>query len=146
MRVLTIIGNMIVFAAQLHRFNILTSGDRIITLSSYQQYAEEISKITNSGMGKEFVVIMIPSESTQEIDEFRNETPDETKERFRKRMNALIGELAKIDGRSAERVREDLKSKWVKEGLIKKSTTEFDIAGYAARINELLGRISEKKS
>lgn len=136
---------MIFFAAQLHRFNILTSGDRIITLSSYDKFAEEISKITNSGMGKEFVVIMIPTEDQAQVDEFRNESPEETKERFRKRMNALIGELAQLKGTSAEKLREELKKEWIEKGLIQKSTTELSTAGYAERITDLLGRIHQAK-
>lgn len=136
---------MIFFAAQLHRFSISVSGDRIITLSSYDKFAEEISKITNAGMGKEYIVVMIPTDSP-ESEEFRNESPEETKERFQKRMHALITELAELEGATPEEMKKVLKKEWIDEGIIMKSTTELTIPGYAERITCLIEKIHAKKN
>lgn len=133
------------FAAQLDSFRITKIGDRILSLHTYEKFAAEIAKLTSGKMGKEYIVIMIPSENKEEVDEFRNETPKETCERFRKRMNALIGELADVTGVDREKLRIDLKTDWVKRGIIKESTMELDVAGYAQLITELLGKIAEKK-
>lgn len=134
---------MIIFPVQLDGFRISKIGDRTLTLHTYEQYAGEVSRLTDKPMGTEYIAIFIPTDAKEEIEEFKNETPDETKERFRKRMNALIGELAKKQGTSAEKLREELKKEWIVKGIIKKSTTELDIAGYAARITELMSKLNE---
>ena len=136
---------MIIFPVQLDGFRISKIGDRTLTLHTYEQYAGEVSKLTDKPMGTEYIAIFIPSDAKEEIDEFKSETPEETKERFRKRFNALIGELATIRKTSAEKLREEFKIGWIKSGVIKKSTTELDIAGYAARINELVKLIHDAK-
>lgn len=136
---------MIFFAAQLDSFRITKIGDRILSLHTYEKFAEEIAKLTSGKMGKEYVVIMIPSENQQEIDEFRSETPEETKERFRKRMNALVTDIAKSTGRKPEELREEFKAQWKREGLIKESTNELDVAGLAKVITSLVGIQHERR-
>lgn len=137
---------MIFFAAQLDSFRITKIGDRILSLHTYEKFAEEIAKLTSGKMGKEYVVIMIPSENQQEIDEFRSETPEETKERFRKRMNAIVTDIAKSTGRKPEELREEFKAQWKKEGIIKESTNELDVAGLAKVITQLTGIQHERRN
>ena len=137
---------MVIFPIQIDSFRISKIGDRTLTLHTYEEYADEVSKLTNSQMGKEYIAVFIPTEKKEELEQFRSETPEETKERFRKRMNALIGELGTIQGESAEKIREVLKRDWILRGIIKKSTTELDIQGYAGRITELLAKIHEYKN
>ena len=96
-------------------------------------------------MGSEYIVMFIPTEEKQELEDFKNETPKETLERFRKRMNALINDLAVLEEEKPEAFRESLKKEWIKKGIIKKSTTELDVPGYAGRITELLSKIHAKK-
>lgn len=129
---------MIFFAAQLDSFRITKIGDRILSLHTYEKFAEEIAKLTSGKMGKEYVVVMIPSENAQEIDEFRNETIDETKTRFRKRMNALITDIAKQTNREPGELREELKLQWKKEGMFTESTNELSLAGLATVITRLV--------
>lgn len=128
---------MIIFPCQLDSFRISKIGDRTLTLHTYEQHAEEVGKLTNSKMGKEYIAILIPTENKQEIDEFRSETPEETKERFRRRMNAIITDIAKTTDRRAEELREEFKTQWKADGLIKESTNELDIAGLANIITKL---------
>lgn len=96
-------------------------------------------------MGTEYIVVFIPTDKKEELEQFKTESAEETKERFRKRLNALIGEYAKVIGDRAEKVREVLKQNWKLRGIIKESTTELDIAGYAGRITELQELIHDKE-
>lgn len=137
---------MIVFPIQIDGFRISKIGDRTLTLHTYEEYADEVAKMTNGPMGTEYIAMFIKAENKEELEQFKNETAEETKERFRKRMNALIGELATIRGERAEKIREDLKRDWKLRGIIKESTTELDVPGYAGRITELLKTINEYKT
>ena len=128
---------MITFAAQFDGFRISKVGDRILQLRSYDGYAEELSKVTNGKMGQEFIVLMIPTNDTKAIEEFKNETPEQTKSRFSRQMNAMISEIAKLSGKTKDEYRNSVKQHLIDNGIIKKSTTELDVEGYAFVITKL---------
>jgi len=89
--------------------------------------------------GTQFIVTLIEADS-KEAEEFRSETPEESKERFRRRMNSLINKYADL-GVSREEFKEVLKEK----GLIVESTKELDLAGYARVIALLNEKIYERE-
>lgn len=89
--------------------------------------------------GTQFIVTLIEADS-KEAEEFRSETPAESKERFRKRMNSLINRYSEL-GVSREEFKEFLKER----GLITESTKELDLAGYARVIALLNEKIYERE-
>lgn len=86
--------------------------------------------------GTQFIVMLIEAGS-KEADEFRSETHDETKERFRKHMNSLINSIADLLGILPKDYREQFKNELKKENIIKNSTMELTIEGYALVITKL---------
>ena len=94
--------------------------------------------------GTQFIVMMIEVNS-KEAEEFRDETPEESKERFRKRMNSLINQVAEKTNVTSVEYRKTIKSEFIRIGLIKESTTELDLAGYAQAIAILNDKLYERK-
>jgi hypothetical protein len=86
--------------------------------------------------GTQFVVLLIEA-GTMEQEEFSSETPEKTLERFRKWMNSLIGEVAKIKKLTPEVYREQFKANLKASGIIKESTKELNVEGLAKVINIL---------
>lgn len=86
--------------------------------------------------GTQFIVMLVEA-GTEEAEEFRGETLEETKNRFRKRMNAIIGDIAELKSTKKEDEREEIKAKFIKEGIIKKSTSELSIDELAKVISRL---------
>lgn len=135
---------MIIFAAQLDGFSISKIGDRVLKLRTYDQYAEEVSQITNSKMGSEYIIMMIPTTNKEELNNWTQETTEQVQERFRKHMNALITQCAEKTGEEPAVFRERLKEELKEKGLIRESTKELDTNGYAEVI-VLLKEILWKK-
>lgn len=136
---------MITFAGQLDGFRISKIGDRVLSIRTYDQYAEDVSKVINEPMGSEFIVIMIPTKDKESVKQWQEETPEETKERFRRRMNALVNEYAELLNEDAKEVRTQIKVELQKQGIISESTKELDIAGYSEVIVFLKNKIYERK-
>lgn len=86
--------------------------------------------------GTQFIVMMIEAGS-DEADNFRSETYEETKERFRKHMNSLINSIADLKHVPATEYREEYKNILKDKKLIITSTSELDLQGYALVITEL---------
>ena len=86
--------------------------------------------------GTQFLVMMIEADST-EANEFINESKDETLNRFRRQMHAIIGEIADAKGTTPEKEKERVKTKLIAEGHIENSTMELDIEGLASLIIRL---------
>jgi len=135
---------MIIFPGQFESFRTRGNGDRILSISTYSKYAREVSMVTNDEIGTEYLIVMIPT-SSKEAEEFRDETLEESTERFRKRMNSLINtysELTEIDGKLC---RETIKTELKGRGLIRESTKELDLQGYVQVIAILNEKIYERK-
>lgn len=92
--------------------------------------------------GTQFVVMMIEC-GTEEHDTFVGETKDETLERFRKHMHALITDVAKQIGATPEEFKETIKRKLKEEGKIKESTKELNLEQLADIINKLKNKKAE---
>jgi hypothetical protein len=84
--------------------------------------------------GTQFLVMLIEA---PEITEFQSESPDDTIERFRKQMHAILGEIAELNKTTAEEEKDKLKKTLVTNGMIKKSTKELDINQLATVIIKL---------
>ena len=128
---------MIIFPGQFDGFRITKIGDRVMSIRTYEEYAEEVSRITNGKMGQEYLIIAIPTDKKEELAEWKNETEEETTKRFKRQMEALISDIAEIKGIEKEGFREEVKAKLIKEGLIEKSTNELKIEGLASVISRL---------
>lgn len=97
-------------------------------------------KLTNIKNGTQFYVVMIPIE---ESTEFAQETEEETKERFRKHMNALINRVAELTNSNPSVYRENFKQHLKELGIIKNSTVELDLPGYSKVIVMLKDKANE---
>jgi len=114
-------------------------GQHKITFSMDESIATEFNPMTIK-KGTQFIVMLIEANS-KEADEFRDESPEETKERFRKRMNSLINQVAEKNGFKPKEFRDLFKQELVSKKLIRESTTELDLQGYVkviAILNEKL--------
>jgi hypothetical protein len=129
---------MVIFPAQLDGFSSRGDGVRIIKLSTYQEHAIEVSKATNMEIGTEFMVMLIPTSEKEEIASFASETKEETLLRFKKRMEALITDIANQKGIGHEQYRTEIKEMLKEKGFITTSTKELDIEGYAQVISLLV--------
>lgn len=128
---------MIIFPAQLEGYRSRSTGDRIISFCTYEDHAGDVTEVIQSKIGTEYLVMLVPTGS-EEHNEFVSETPEQSKERFRKRMNALIDESAKRKGVDPREYRVLVKEKLKTLKLIKESTKELDLEGYSQVIALLL--------
>jgi len=125
---------MIIFPVQVDSFRITRIGDRVLQLHTYEQYAEEVSKITNKPMGTEYVIVLM---DIIEYNEFQQETPEQTRERFWKQFHAEIGEISEVLKTKPETFKETIKDMLKKEGKIKTSTKELSVEELANQIVRL---------
>jgi spore germination protein YaaH len=70
----------------------------------------------------------------KEITDIATESPKETKTRFNKRMHAMINQIASEKQMKPEEIKKLLKDYLIKKNLIKESTAELDLNGYASAI------------
>lgn len=133
---------MITFAAQFEGFSTRATGDRILRLSTYEDQSAEVGKIVNGKIGQEYLVMMVPTD-TPEFTDFHSETPEETRERFRKHMNSLINQVAEKEGKKPGEVRESFKEFLRSQDMIASSTNELSIEGYARAISILKKRLEK---
>ncbi len=104
----------------------------------YNDCKEAISQIANADSGTEYLVMLIPTSDIQPKD---GETEEETKIRFKRMMEATIGDIAKIKGLDRNEFRETFKKQLMKEGLIKESTTELALD----QLEAVTGRLKKYK-
>lgn len=120
---------MIINVLQFERYY-QTQMEHKITFTSDRNNAVDPA-LTNIKNGSQFYVVMIPIEESQE---FAQETPEETKERFRKHMNSLINQIAELKKIESVVYREAFKTHLKSIGMIKESTKELDLPGYSKAI------------
>ena len=85
--------------------------------------------------GTSVILLMFDYEKDeQEINEFKDETADQTKERMFKRMHALINKVAKDKNIAPSEIKKVLKEFLIKKKCIKTSSKELDIKGLATAI------------
>lgn len=104
------------------------SADKSVDLGDFNPFKIE--------QGTQFIVMFIEADSQEAIN-FRNETKEETIERFRRHMNSLINSVANLKKEDPKKYREDFKTELKREGLIKSSTLELNLQGYALVITKL---------
>lgn len=115
------LGNMIILPLQYDKHSGPDAvGSHRITFSMDESVTTSFNPMKIK-KGTQFIVILLEDEFEQQ--EFAQEKPEDTKMRFKKRMEALITEKG-LD-------REQFKTELKELGLIKNSTTELDLAGYA---------------
>ena len=124
------------FPVQIDRFTITRTGDRILHLHTYEEYAEEVSQVTNKPMGTEYMLVLMETKS-QEYEDFKSETPDQTRDRFWKQFHALITEVSVILKEKPEIFKKTIKDTLKKEGKIKDSTKELTVEQLANEIIRL---------
>lgn len=104
------------------------SADKSVDLGDFNPFKIE--------QGTQFIVMLIEANSKEAI-EFRNESKEETLERFRRHMNSLINSIAESFDKDPKIYREEFKTQLKHEGLIKLSTKELTLQGYALVISKL---------
>jgi len=129
------------FPGQYNGFRVTTIGDRVISLRVDQAYAETIKDIITKNIGTEFIVTLVDVTSETNFDEERRN--DVIRERFYKKMHALINELADIRGKTQEETKDHLKHWLIEKKLIENSTKELSIKGIAIA-NNYLDRLISK--
>lgn len=127
---------MIIFPVQLDSFRITKIGDRVLTLHTYEEFAEEVSKLTNKSMGTEYMVLIMET-SSKEYEDFKQETPDDTRERIWRQFHAEITDTAKLTGEKPDELKQSIKETLVREGKIKESTKELTVEQLAEEIIRL---------
>ena len=86
--------------------------------------------------GTQFMAVLIPVNS-KDMNDFASESKDDTLKRFKKMMEALIGEVAELKGLDRTEYRDMVKEALKLQGRIKESTGELDIDGLAYVITHL---------
>lgn len=109
-------------------------GQHHLSFTMDESVAKDFNVYTKKGT--QFLVILIPVDSS-EMNEFASETKDDTLKRFKKMMEALIGELADMQETDKVTYRNQVKDYLRIQGRIKESTGELDLEGLAYTINHL---------
>lgn len=118
-------------------------GQHKLTFTLDESVATEFNPMSIK-KGTQFIVMMIEAD-TKEAQEFRDESPEESKERFRKRMNSLINQVAEANGFKGPEFRDLFKTELKERGLINVSTKELSLEGYAKVIGILNEKLYGKK-
>ncbi len=85
--------------------------------------------------GTELLLLIFETvEEEAEVKELVNESPEETKERFYRRVHALINDISKDKNIDSKIIKATLKEFLIKKKLMIKSTKELSIEGLAAAI------------
>ena len=120
------------FPAYLHNFRKTVMGENIISLSVDSAFSKQITDVLNIENGSRLLVRIEVADEQKEVPQ-----NNDTKEKFRKTMHVKIREVAERDGKTEKEVKDDLKTTLSEMKLIKSSTTELDIKGYAIACNLL---------
>ena len=96
---------------------------------------DQVGELMKTKKGTQFIMTLKLADGTDK--DLVPETPGETLLRFRKRFHALINEVATYKSMTPEKVKTAIRSKLIKEGKIKESTKEMDIAMLSVEINNL---------
>lgn len=92
--------------------------------------------------GTQFIVMLIEADS-KEAEEFRDETLEESTERFRKRMNSLISQVAEKRNEDPIEFRKMFKQELINHKMIINSTKELTLEGYVKAIGILNSKIHD---
>lgn len=122
---------MIKFPAQLHNFRKVVLGDNIISFSVDRMYSDNIVEVIKNEIGTEFIVYLenVTSETSLNADNI------ELREKFGRKLHALLKDLASVKKCKPEEVKTVLKQYLKDKKLIKESTTELDLKGLAIACN-----------
>ena len=124
---------MIKFAAHLHGFRKTTIGDNIVSFSVDRSYSDQIKDIVGEEIGTQYIVHLEQVNTGTNV----NVDPIELKERFVKKMHALLGQLAELKVEKPEKTKDRLREHLKELKIIKESTKELDIKGLAVSCNIL---------
>ena len=86
--------------------------------------------------GESLLMVLFNVES-EGIEDINEETPNQMKRRFQKRMHALINAKASEHSKTPEEIKDIVKKYLIKKGYMKKSSSELNIKGYAVAIHYL---------
>jgi hypothetical protein len=86
--------------------------------------------------GTQFLVMLIET-GTVEYEEFVQETPDQTKERFFKQFHAVLTEIAALINQKPGDYKDHIRSLLIEDGVIKESTKELSIEQLSTEIIKL---------
>lgn len=128
---------MIKFAAQFNKCNGPDGALQYkVEFTVDESQGHNLDWVMHTRKGTEFVITMIESGS-HEAQQVMSETPEESRMRLKRRMEALISELANLTGKSAKEQRELVKQDLIAKGIIKESTNELDLVGFG-RVAEIV--------
>ena len=94
--------------------------------------------------GTQFIVMLVEANS-EEADNFSDESLEDSIERFRKHMNSLINQVAEKNGFKSAEFRELFKKELIGLKLIKLSTKELNLEGYAKVIGILNTKLNARQ-
>mgnify|MGYP001575661219 FL=1 len=120
------------FPAYLHNFRKTVMGENIISLSVDSAFSKQITDVLNIENGSRLLVRIEVADEEKEVAQ-----NNDTKEKFRKTMHVKIREAATKTGLTEKEIKDGLKLRLRQKNLIKESTTELDIKGYAIACNIL---------
>jgi hypothetical protein len=107
-----------------------------ISLIADETQREGLLKLANNlTFGSEVLVLVFDLEKERkDIENLNNESPEDTKKRFNRMLHARIREVAVKKGVSEDELKKELKSYLIEKKLIKTTTADLDIGGYAIAI------------
>jgi hypothetical protein len=111
-------------------------GTHKFTFALDESIGIDFNPLLTAKKGTQFIVMMVET-GTIEAEQLAQETPELTKERFRKRMNALISQISDLKGEHPTEYRESVKAKLKERGWIETSTKDLTLDNLAAVIVEL---------
>ena len=120
------------FPAYLHNFRKTVMGENIISLSVDSAFSKQITDVLNIENGSRLLVRIEVADEQKEVPQ-----NNDTKEKFRKTMHVKIRELADKTDKTEDDVKDELREQLIKNDVIKESTKELDIKGYAIACNIL---------
>ena len=123
------------FPASFHGLRKTVMGETLITLSVDESFTGEIVGLMSMKIGSGLYVRLAEADKKEEP------ANNDTKEKFRRTMHAKIRECAEAMDISEEECKNRLKGALKVKGLIKESTTELDLKGYAVACSILDDRL-----
>lgn len=122
--------HLVEFPAQLHNLRNTTLNEVIVGLKIDNLFAEPAKDLMGQ-TGREYMVIMIDV-TDQKPDE---NAEDPIKDRFMKKLHAMIGEYADLTGEDRDSVRNTIKKLMIEKGMIEESMKEADYKDLARACN-----------
>jgi len=94
----------------------------------------KLANDTNKGESLLLLIFKPDDDNGDLVTDLASENPEQTKNRLRKQMHAMINDIAKEKNTDPEKIKELIRKYLKEKNYIKKSTSELGIEGFSAAI------------